>query len=149
MKYNLDESTSTLIKKASHLYVRLSNQFLKEYDVPHAYTPFLLQLWEVDGQTQATLYKKIGIEQPTAVRTLDRMERDQFIKRERSSSDRREIKIFLTKKSIELHDNLIKIAKRLNDLALEGFAASEKKVLNRLLRTTIANLEMHLDTVKD
>ena len=79
MKYNLDESTSTLIKKASHLYVRLSNQYLKKHDVPHAYTPFLLQLWELDGQTQAVLIKKRH-EQPTAVNARP-YERDQFITR--------------------------------------------------------------------
>lgn len=144
MKYNLDESTSTLIKKASHLYIRVSNLLLKEYEVPHAYTPFLLQLWVQDGQTQATLYKKIGIEQPTAVRTLDRMERDQFIKRERSISDRREVHIYLTKKSIMLHDKMLALAKTLNDLALEGVSLAERKMLNRVLRAIIANLEKHV-----
>jgi len=144
VKYNITESTSTLIKKASHLYIRLANQYLKEHGVPHAYTPFLLQLWQHDGQTQAMLYKAIGIEQPTAVRTLDRMERDKFIKRARSASDRREVDIFLTKKSIDMQDELLVCARKINELALESFSAEEKKLFNQLLRSTIENLEKHL-----
>lgn len=144
MKYNVDESTSTLIKKASQLYIRFANLHLKEFKVPHAYTPFLLQLWTEDGQTQAVLHKKIGIEQPTAVRTLDRMERDQFIKRERCPKDRRIIKIHLTKKSKDLHGSLTRLAKSLNNLALEGLNGEERKTLNRLLRATILNLEKNL-----
>ena len=141
MKYNLEESTSTLVKKTSHLYIRLANRHLKKYGVPHAYTPFLLQLWEQDGQTQAVLHKKIGIEQPTAVRTLDRMERDDFIKRERSDTDRRETKIFLTQKSIDLHEKMLVLAGELNDLALRGLTAEDRKIFNKLLRTTIKNIE--------
>lgn len=144
MKYDLEESTSTLIKKASHLYIRLANQYLKKYDIPHAYTPFLLQLWLEDGQTQAMLHKKIGIEQPTAVRTLDRMERDDFIKRVRSSDDRREIKIYLTEKSSALHVNLTPLAKHINDLALADLTSDERKLFNKFLRSTIANIDTHL-----
>jgi len=141
MKYNLEESTSTLVKKTSHLYIRLANRYLKKYGVPHAYTPFLLQLWEQDGQTQAVLHKKIGIEQPTAVRTLDRMERDEFIKRERSDTDRRETKIFLTQKSIDLHEKMLVLAGELNDLALRGLTPEDRKIFNKLLRATIKNIE--------
>jgi MarR family transcriptional regulator for hemolysin len=144
MKYDIEESTSTLIKKASHLYIRLANKFLKKYGVPHAYTPFLLQLWIEDGQTQSVLHKKIGIEQPTAVRTLDRMERDQFIKRERSENDRRAIKISLTKKSIILKDKMFDIATEMNDLALDGLTAAERKMFNKFLRITIDNIENQL-----
>ncbi|RDI48647.1 MarR family winged helix-turn-helix transcriptional regulator [Aquicella lusitana] len=144
VKYDLGESTSTLIKKASQLYIRLANKYLKDLGIPHAYSLFLLQLWQEDGQTQAVLHKKIGIEQPTAVRTLDRMERDLFIKRVRHSDDRREIRIFLTKKAKDLQVKAIECAKTINSLALEGFSATEKKALNKLLRNTITNLEKHL-----
>lgn len=141
MKYDLNESTSTLIKKASQLYIRFANKYLATLAIPHAYSLFLLQLWQEDGQTQAVLHKKIGIEQPTAVRTLDRMERDKFIKRVRSSDDRRAVRIFLTQKAKDLYPKSIAFAKIINDLALEGLSANDKKKFNELLRLTIANIE--------
>lgn len=145
MTYDLNESTSTLIKKASQLYIRLANVYLKQLDIPHAYSLFLLQLWQEDGQTQAVLHKKIGIKQPTAVRTLDRMERDKFIKRVRSKDDKRESRIFLTNYAKSLHNQAIESAKKINKLALETFTAKDKKLFNRLLRETITNLENHLE----
>jgi MarR family transcriptional regulator for hemolysin len=145
MDYNLKESTSTLIKKTSHLYIRLANKYLKEVGVPHAYTLFLLQLWQEDGQSQSMLHKKIGIEQPTAVRTLDRMERDKFIQRKKSLEDRRVIKIMLTKKSKALEAQVLVYAKKINDAALDGLDAAERKKLNKLLRIVVANLSDTLD----
>ncbi|KGP64243.1 hypothetical protein EP47_04100 [Legionella norrlandica] len=144
MEYDLKESTSTLIKKASQLYIRLANTYLKELGIPHGYSYFLLQLWQEDGQTQTVLHKKIGIEQPTAVRTLDRMERDGFILRERSKEDRRIIKIFLTQKSKDLHAKSLKAARAMNNEALEGFSEADRKLLNKMLRDLIENLEIKL-----
>jgi MarR family transcriptional regulator for hemolysin len=144
MKYNLDKSTSTLVKTASHLFVRLANKYLKKEGIAHAYTPFLMQLWAVDGQIQSSLHKKIGIEQPTAVRTLDRMERDGLIKRIRSEKDRREIKIFLTVKAQKLKDNILTCAKKINAISTRNFSKEEKKALNKLLKKIIMNIEEHL-----
>lgn len=145
MTYDLNESTSTLIKKTSQLYIRLANVYLKNLKIPHAYSLFLLQLWEEDGQTQAMLHKKIGIEQPTAVRTLDRMERDKFIRRVRCDKDRRAIKIFLTEHAKGLQTKAIESAKAINALALEAFSQQERKNFNKMLRKTIQNLEKYLE----
>ena len=68
--YDLNESTSTLIKKACQLYIRLANKYSSEIGIPHAYSLFLIHLWQEDGQTQAILHKKIGIEQPTFIKNL-------------------------------------------------------------------------------
>lgn len=78
------------------------------------------------------------------------MERDKFIKRVRSATDRREVDIYLTKKSIDLQEELLVCARKMNELALETLSAEEKKLFNQLLRSTIANLEKHVSTsVKD
>lgn len=144
MKYDLNESTSTLIKKCSQLYTRLANKYLKELGIPHAYSLFLLQLWEEDGQTQAMLHKKIGIEQPTAVRTLDRMERDNFIKRVKGPDSRRETQICLTQKAKALKEEAMVAAVTINKLALESFTAADKKQFNHYLREAITSLDKHL-----
>lgn len=144
MKYNLEESTSTLIKTASHLFTRLANKYLKQEGIAHAYTPFLMHLWTEDSQTQSSLHKKIGIEQPTAVRTLDRMERDGLIKRVRSETDRREIKILLTTKAHKLQKNILSIAQKINSIGTKNFTKNEKDMLNKLLKKVIVNIEEEL-----
>lgn len=96
--------TSTLIKKAARLLEKKANLLLKPYDITHGYTYFLMELYKKDGQTQAELQRAIGgIENPTIVRTLDRMERDGLVERKQSQTDRRAFLIYLTEKG-----NLVK-----------------------------------------
>lgn len=144
MNYDLSESTSTLLKKASQLFVRLATIHLKELNIPHAYSFFLMQLWDEDGQTQAMLHRKIGIEQPTAVRTLDRMERDKFIKRVRSQEDRRIIKIYLTDYAKKLQKDVLNCAKDINNLILHDFTKAERKNFNLYLNKIIDTMEKNL-----
>ncbi|ODN42994.1 MarR family winged helix-turn-helix transcriptional regulator [Piscirickettsia litoralis] len=141
MPDNLEHSTSTLLKKAALLLTKQASQELRKIDLAHAYTPFLMQLWQTDGQTQTELRKKIGIEQPTAVRTLDRMQRDGLILRKASSSDRRVSYIYLTQYAKNLEADVMACAQTINTLALKDFSSQDKKTINKLLITIIKNLE--------
>lgn len=145
MQFELDETTAFLIKKANHLYMRLASQYLKERGIAQAYTPFLLQLWREDGQTQASLHRKIGIEQPTAVRTLDRMERDQLIQRVPCAADRRAVKIHLTEKAHQLQPVVFACRKIINDIGTNDFNNHEKEMFHYLLKRVITSLEENFE----
>ncbi|STX42818.1 transcriptional regulator [Legionella donaldsonii] len=133
--------TSTLLKKANRLLIKKANELLKPYKITHAYTYFLMELYNQDGLTQAEMHKRIGIEQPTAVRTLDRMERDGFILRKPSSDDRRVVLIYLTEKAQHCKKEIDQCAVQLNELALLGFNEEEKINLNQMLKRLNQNLE--------
>ena len=134
-------NVSTSIKKANRLLIKKANQLLKEHNITHAYASFLLELYRQDGLTQAELHKRIGIEQPTAVRTLDRMERDGFIHREQKLEDRRAVRIKLTDKGKGYQKILQDCVQELNELALRGIDKQERSLLIRLMNTLNSNLE--------
>ena len=133
-------NTSTLIKKASGLLVKKANELLKSHEITHAYTYFLMELYEQDGLTQSEMHKRIGIEQPTAVRTLDRMERDGLIIRNPSKIDRRAISINLTDKARQYQPIIDQCARELNHISLSGFTTTEKELLNQLIERLNDNL---------
>lgn len=124
---------STLIKKASRLLNKKANELLKPYGLTDAYTYFLMALYQQDGLTQSEMHKQIGIEQPTAVRTLDRMERDGLITRTRSTADRRAVEIRLTKKGRKCQKIIEDCAEKLNLFAFSGFKDSDIKNIKHLL----------------
>jgi len=124
---------STLIKKASRLLIKKANDLLKPYGLTDAYTYFLMALYKQDGLTQSQMYKNIGIEQPTAVRTLDRMERDGLIIRAQSVTDRRAVEIRLTEKGRNCQKIIEQCAHELNKFALNGFKEEEKSFIKQLL----------------
>lgn len=91
-------------------------------------------LYQQDGLTQSEMHKQIGIEQPTAVGTLDRMERDGLIIRTRSATDRRAIEIRLTEKGRNCQKIIEQCACELNQFALNGFKEKEKSSIKLLLK---------------
>lgn len=99
-----------------------------------------MELYQQDGLLQAELCKRIGIEQPTSVRTLDRMERDGFVKREKSPSDRRAFQIRLTDKGRCYEAYILNSAEKLNLLALEGFTLEERLAFEQFIQRLNANL---------
>ena len=134
-------NTSTLLKKANRLLIKKANELLKPYGITHAYTYFLMELYQQDGLTQSEMHKRIGIEQPTAVRTLDRMERDGLILREQSLTDRRALFIKLTDKGKRYKENILGCAKELNDFALRGFTDNDRALFNQLINRLNSNLD--------
>ena len=132
---------STLIKKSARLLEKKANVLLKPNDIMHGYTYFLMALYEQDGITQTELQKIIGIEQPTVVRTLDRMERDGLIERRQSPVDRRVFNIYLTEKGIACKDAVLSSAEKLNESLLLTFNEDEQKMIHAYLERLVANLE--------
>jgi MarR family transcriptional regulator for hemolysin len=133
-------NTSTLLKKANRLLVKKANELLAPHGITHAYTPFLLELYQENGLTQAKIHKRIGIKQPTAVRILDRMERDGLILRTASATDRRAVLITLTEQGKKCEKIISTCTKELNQCALKNITATERALLNRLLSQLNTNL---------
>lgn len=131
---------STLIKKANRLLIKKANELLDSHGIRHAYTYFLMELYAEDGLTQTEIRKRVGIQQPTAVRTLDRMARDGFITRAQNLTDRRSISIKLTKKGKKCEKTITRCAKQLNEKALKGFSKSECLALKNFIKRLNQNL---------
>lgn len=135
-------NTSTLIKKAARLLEKKANLLLKPHDITHGYTYFLMELYQRDGQTQTELQQAVGgIEHPTVVRTLDRMQRDGLIQRSPSATDRRAFLIFLTDKGRATQKNVLNSAQALNQKMLSSFSKEEQLQFQSLLCRLIENLD--------
>lgn len=102
-----------------------------------------MELFNQDGLTQTELVQLIDVEQPTLVRTLDRMERDRFIIRTPSPTDRRAVHIHLTDKAKSNQDALALIANQLNEQALAGFTAQEQNELGKYINRIAENLKFY------
>lgn len=134
--------TSTLIKKAARLIEKKANIILKPHDITHGYTYFLMELFKRDGQTQTELQNAVGgIEHPTVVRTLDRMQRDGLIERRPSSTDRRAFLIYLTDKGRATKKDVLDSAQALNQTLLINFSKEEQAQFQSYLQRLIDNLD--------
>jgi DNA-binding MarR family transcriptional regulator len=134
----IDESLGYLINRAARAFANRLAAELRAFDIGIGQWAVLLHLWGNDGMTQAQLARRVAIEQPTMVRTIDRMERDGLVTRTPDPSDRRATRITLTERGWNLRDDLVPLAARVNAQATEALTAKEVATLRRLLAKLVA-----------
>lgn len=145
MVFKIDEHTGILIKKAARFFEQVANRNLDKLGVTYSQTIFLVRLWEKDGQTQIELAKSAGLKQPSVVRILDRMERDNLITRIRNEEDRRVFNFYLTDKAKKACRKLEEHANEMHDVATVGITKKDIDKLNQSLSDIIGNLQHFLE----
>lgn len=100
MKQNIENLTlGDLLARVSRLVGRRMRMKLAGSGLHHAQGMILFHLWHADGVPQNKLARSLHITAPTATATLQRMERDGWIRRRRDSNDQRIVRVYLTAKS--------------------------------------------------
>lgn len=87
-----------LVNHLSRIFHREMRKVCEENGVPMGYRSLLFHLAHHDGCSQRELAQKAGLQPSTVSITLDKMERDGYILREKSADDQRAIKLHLTEK---------------------------------------------------
>ena len=136
----IEESTAHLVSLAARLFSRALQERLGRYGVSVAQWSMLLLLWEEEGLTQKELSRRQQVEEPTAARTLQRMERDGLIRRVRDRDDSRRRRVVLTERGRELCAELVPAALEVDALATHGLSDDEKRRLVSLLGYVVARL---------
>lgn len=137
----IEESLGYVVNYAARALARELSPRLAAHGARAGQWAVLMFLWAQDGQTQRELSRQVAIEDATMVRTIDRMERDGLVRRERNPRDRRQIKIFLTEKGWALRDTLVPEAIAGNRSASRRLSEDEQRQLLDLLGRVIEALE--------
>ena len=137
----IEESLGYVVNYAARALARELSPRLAAHGARAGQWAVLMFLWAQDGPTQRELSRQVAIEDATMVRTIDRMERDGLVRRERNLQDRRQIKIYLTDKGWALRDKLVPEAIAGNRSASRRLSGDEQRQLLVLLRRVIGALE--------
>ena len=134
----IEDSLGYLINLAARAFAGRLAEELRPFEVGIGQWAVLLHLWGNDGMTQAQLARRVAIEQPTMVRTIDRMERDGLVIRSPDPNDGRASRITLTERGWTLRDALVPLAARVNRVATQAMTDEEVATLKRLLAKLVA-----------
>jgi MarR family transcriptional regulator, organic hydroperoxide resistance regulator len=99
----------------------------------------LRHLWEEDGLTPREIADRLTVEMPTVTRTVQRMLRDGFVDRQAHPDDARSVRIYLTKRGMELRTQLAAIIADQTEHALRGFTPQERETFVRMLERISEN----------
>ncbi len=140
IRFNLENATGYLTALAARAFAGTLDRELAPLGVSPGQFPLILLLAETDGRSPGELAKRAHLSEPTVIRTLDRMERDGLVRRVRSQTDRRQVRVLLTTDGRSVAEPAMIAGLAVGAQALHGFTAAERLVLNALLRRAIANL---------
>jgi DNA-binding MarR family transcriptional regulator len=101
----------------------------------------LILLQRNPGCRQTQLAKWLEVTPTTVGRMLDRLQHEQFVRREQDPRDRRTLRVHLLPKATPLIGRLLEIGAQTQQLALNGLSTSERRSLASLLRRVRRNLE--------
>ena len=128
------------VKLVSQLMYR---DFLERLE-PYGLTPFhylvLCCLWEEDGLSTSGIAAKLKQLGATLTGVVDRMEARQLVYRERDPSDRRVVRIWLTKEGLALKNTLPAIGEETINRATEDILKEDQAIVLSALDQIIANL---------
>ena len=146
LEYDFKESIGYSVAMANRALRKALDAELGQYGITFAQWQVLAGL-ALEGETsQVKLAELIGVEGPTLVRILDRMEQKGWIKRKTSSRDRRQKLISPTKKVEGVWKKMIECAHGVRDGAVKGISAKEVANLQKLLKKIKENLNGQFGT---
>ena len=117
---------------------------MKKYGITPPQFEVLISLWTEDGLVLSELSKRLSRDGPTITGIIDRMEKKELVRRERSTTDRRVIMVFSTPKAAEMKEALTKLQKTAGKDIIENFTDEDIKTLEQLLTKLLTNIENNI-----
>jgi MarR family transcriptional regulator for hemolysin len=141
LQYDFEESVGYWLTIATQAVHRALNDELGPHGITYRQSQVLAWLALEGELTQAELASRMMIEPPTLVGILDRMERDGWIKREGSLTDRRKKLIRPDPAAEPVWEKIVSCARRVRAHALEGMTPDEVETALSLLRRIHQNIQ--------
>ena len=101
-------------------------------------------LVDQDGLTQKEIAERLGLEGPTLIPIIDKMEKDNLVIRRVDSSDRRNNRIYRTEKANELWSEMVKMA-RVRQVSLKDISDANIEITKNVLENVYQNLRNQFD----
>ena len=141
-KYDYQDSTGFIVRSTARAFETAFDQELrKKADITVAQSRVIGVLMLIkDGMTQREIANRIGIEAPTIVPIIDKLEKQGIVIRKADHNDRRNNRIFLTDKSEAKWKLIIECALELEKACRQGLSDEELEVVKITLRKIGQNI---------
>jgi MarR family transcriptional regulator for hemolysin len=141
-RYDYQNSTGFIVKTSAKLFESAFDQQLRKragISVSQSRVIGTLALVK-DGMTQKEIADRIGVEAPTIVPMIDKLEEQKVVIRKPDPSDRRNNLIFLTDKSEAKWESIIQCALELEKASHQGISEEDLEITKATLRKIAQNV---------
>ena len=146
IKYDFETSVGFIVNATAKTFQKvLDSELRKNVGVTISQWRVVAALVLYPGLTQKEIADKVGIESPTLVPVIDKMEKEGLLKRKLDSKDRRVNRIYLTPKADSLWNSMMECVLRIRKVSTKDIPEDQLKTTLETLRKISKNLVMHFD----
>lgn len=148
-RYDFENSVGFVVNNTAKYFQRsLDDELRKNVGVTLSQWRIIGSLMLQPGSTQKELANKIGIEGPTLVPMIDKMEKQGLLKRKTDSTDRRVNRIFLTSRADSLWESMTECALKIRKSSTKNIPESDIQTTLDTLRKISKNLTISFELDK-
>jgi DNA-binding MarR family transcriptional regulator len=140
LPFDFEESVGHWIFSTAHRLAHEMNQELQAHGITYRQWEVLAWLSYAGEMPQSEMAERMGIEAPTLVGVLDRMERDGWIERITDDADRRKKIIRAAPRVEPVWNKMVECRLRVRARAIEGLSAQRLAALRDTLAIIRRNL---------
>ena len=145
-KYDFQNSIGFIVNKTAKAFVKaLDSELREKVGVSVGQWKVIVMLVNQDGLTQKEIAERLGLEGPTLIPIIDKMEKDNLVVRRVDSSDRRNNRIYRTEKANELWSEMVKCAVRVRQVSLKDISDANIDITRNVLENVYQNLRNQFD----
>jgi Transcriptional regulators len=135
------EAPMILVNEVSHLmWENIRRQGLEHPVSQKSGQMIMMELAKRDGRTQLDLANATHLKAPTISVSLQKLEKEGYVRRQPDEYDLRATRVFLTDKGREIDEHIRRVIREEENRASAGMTAEESETLIRLLLKLKANL---------
>jgi MarR family transcriptional regulator, transcriptional regulator for hemolysin len=145
-KYDYENSIGFVVYSASKIFQKVFDLELRnKIGITLTQSKVIFALYLHSGLTQRELADKIGIESPTLVPMIDKMEEDGYLERKFDPQDRRIKRVYTTSKTDLLWDSMMECALQVRKVSTKEVSEQEIKLALGIVKKITENLTTYIE----
>jgi MarR family transcriptional regulator for hemolysin len=145
-EYDFENSIGFLVNRTARAFVKSLDLELREkVGVTVGQWKVIVMLVKQNGLTQKETADKLGLESPTLIPIIDKMEKGGLLVRRVDSSDRRNNRIYRTEKADVLWDRMVECATKVRQVSVKDISEENILIMRNVLDKIWQNLRVEFD----
>ncbi|MFL6362133.1 MAG: MarR family winged helix-turn-helix transcriptional regulator [Nitrososphaeraceae archaeon] len=145
-EYDFENSIGFLVNRTARAFVKSLDLELREkVGVTVGQWKVIVMLVKQNGLTQKETADKLGLEGPTLIPIIDKMEKVGLLVRRVDSSDRRNNRIYRTEKADALWDRMVECATKVRQVSVKDISEENILIMRNVLDKIWQNLRVEFD----
>ncbi|MDQ3839579.1 MAG: MarR family winged helix-turn-helix transcriptional regulator [Thermoproteota archaeon] len=145
-QFDFHNSIGFIVNRTAKAFVKaLDSELRDKVGVTVGQWKVLVMLVNQNGLTQKEIAKRLGLEGPTLIPIIDKMEKDDLVKRKVDPVDRRNNRIYRTDKADKLWNEMVNCALKIRQVSLESIPKDNIDIARNVLENIYQNLTKQFD----